>query len=143
MTTTQNHQAVTVQPYLFFNGRCEEALEFYRKALGAETGLTHRFKDAPDKSMCAPGSEEKIMHSSFKVGDATVMASDGQCGGTASFEGFSLSLNLTKEADAKRLFEALAQGGEVKMPLTKTFFSPAFAMVKDRFGVSWMIHMQP
>jgi PhnB protein len=143
MSTTENHPAFTLQPYLVFNGRCQEALDFYAQALGAKIGLIHRFKDAPDQSMCAPGSEEKIMHSSFQVGTATLMASDGQCNGVSGFEGFSLSLNLTKEADAKRFFEALAQGGSITMPLTKTFFSPAFGMVKDRFGVSWMIHLQP
>ena len=142
MNTTPTNQT-TVQPYLIFNGRTQEALDFYSKAIGAKIGLIHRFKDAPDQSMCAPGTGEKIMHSSFQVGDATVMASDGQCMAGAGFEGFSLSINVKQEADAKKFFDALSQGGQVTMPLTKTFFSPAFAMVKDRFGVSWMIHQQP
>jgi PhnB protein len=131
-----------VQPYLFFDGRCEEAIEFYRKALGAEVQRLMRFKDSPEPhqpGMCAPGSEDKVMHASLRIGDSTVMASDGQCMGKPSFQGFSLSINARDEAEAKRLFTALADGGQVQMPLTKTFFSPHFGMVADRFGVSWMV----
>jgi PhnB protein len=131
-----------VQPYLFFDGRCEEAIEFYRKALGAEVQMLMRFKDSPEPhqpGMCAPGSEDKVMHASLRIGDSTVMASDGQCMGKPSFQGFSLSINARDEAEAKRLFTALADGGQVQMPLTKTFFSPHFGMVADRFGVSWMV----
>jgi PhnB protein len=133
-----------VQPYLFFNGRCEEAIEFYRKAIGAEVGMMMRFKESPDPpqpGMLPPGSENKIMHASLRVGETMVMLSDGHCQGKTDFQGFSLSLTLSREADAERFFNALAEGGKVQMPLTKTFFSPRFGMVSDRFGVVWMIYV--
>ncbi len=131
-----------IQPYLFFEGRCEEALEFYKKALGAEVTMLMRIQDSPEPpppGMHPPGSEKKIMHASLRIGDATLMASDGRCQGKPSFQGFSLSLDARDEAQAKRLFGALAEGGQVHMPLGKTFFSPCFGMVADRFGVSWMV----
>ncbi len=131
-----------VQPYLFFDGRCEEAIEFYRTALGAEVTRMLRFKDSPEPpqpGMVPPGAENKIMHASFRIGDTAVMASDGRCLGQATFKGFSLSLIVSDEAEAKRLYSALSDGGQVQMPLGKTFFSPAFGMVADRFGVSWMV----
>jgi PhnB protein len=131
-----------VQPYLFFNGRCEEALDFYANALGAEITMVMRYQDAPDPpppGMIAPGSEGKIMHASFRLGETTVMASDGRCGGQLEFRGFSLSLTVTSEGEADRVFAALAEGGHVHMPLGKTFFAPRFGMVADRFGVSWMV----
>ncbi len=128
-----------VQPYLNFNGRCEEALAFYGKALGAKTEMLMRFKDSPDPSMVTPGSEEKVMHSSFRVGDATVFASDGRCQGETNFQGISLTLTVPDEAQAEQRFGALSEGGQVHMPLAKTFFSPRFGMVADRFGVTWMV----
>ena len=128
-----------VQPYLFFEGRCEEAIEFYRGALGAEVTALMRSKDSPDPSMRMPGADEKIIHASLRVGDLTVMASDGRCRGEGSFQGFSLALTVPDRAAADRLVSALADGGQVQMPLQKTFFSPGFGMVADRFGVSWMI----
>ena len=134
-----------VQPYLMFDGRCEEALEFYKKALGAEVATLMRFKDSPDPGMCPPasGSENKVMHSCFRVGETTLMASDGRCEGKPAFQGISLSISVPSEAEAERRFSALAEGGQVQMPLTKTFFSPRFGMVADRFGVSWMIIVVP
>jgi PhnB protein len=135
-----------VTPYLNFDGRCEEALEFYRRALGAEVTLLKRFKDSPEPhqpGMIPPGAENKVMHVTFRVGDATVQASDSHCEGRPSFKGFSLSLTVADEAEAKRRFAALADGGQVQMPLTKTFFSPAFGMVADRFGLWWMIYVAP
>jgi PhnB protein len=135
-----------VQPYLFFDGRCEEALEFYRKALGAEVEMLMRFKDSPEPpqpGMCPPGSENKVMHAAFRIGDTTVMASDGRCTGKPSFQGFSLSLTAPNEAEAERLFAGLGDGGQVQMPLAKTFFSPRFGMLADRFGVSWMVIVMP
>jgi PhnB protein len=132
-----------VQPYLFFDGRCDEALEFYRSKLGAEVTALVRFKDSPDPSMCVPDAGEKVMHSSFRIGENTVMASDGRCQGQPSFQGFSLSLTVPNEAETERLFAALADGGQVQMPLAKTFFSSRFGMVADRFGVSWMIIVAP
>ena len=131
-----------VQAYLFFAGRCEEAVEFYKKALGAEVEMIMRFKDSPEPpqpGMVPPGSENKIMHVSFRIGDSMVMASDGRCEGAPSFQGFSLSLTVANEAEADRKFAALAEGGQVQMPLSKTFWSPRFGIVSDRFGVGWMI----
>jgi PhnB protein len=135
-----------VQPYLFFDGRCEEAVEFYRSALGAEVTMLMRFKDSPEPlepGMVPPGAGDKVMHVSFRIGETTVLASDGRCEGRPSFQGFSLSLTVPNEAEAERLFASLAEGGQVQMPLTKTFFSPRFGMVADRFGVSWMLYMAP
>lgn len=135
-----------VQPYLFFDGRCEEALEFYRKALGAEVTMLLRIKDSPEPpppDMCPPGSGNKVMHTSFRIGDTEVMASDGKCSGKPDFQGFSLSLTARDGAEGERLFAALADGGQVQQPLSKTFFSPLFGMVADRFGVSWMVIVAP
>lgn len=143
MTTTNDGPALTLQPYLFFAGRCEEAIEFYRKALGAQVGALMRFKDSPEPAMCPPGAADKVMHTSFRIGDTTVMASDGHCEGAPNFQGFALSLAVRDEAEAERFFAALADGGHVQMPLAKTFFSPRFGMVADRFGVSWMIIVAP
>src|SRR3954465_14190470 len=133
--------SMLVQPYLFFDGRCEEALDFYTSALGAEVIMVLRYRDAPDPptGMIAPGSEGKIMHASFRLGETTVMASDGRCGGQPEFRGFSLSLTVASEEEADRVFAALAEGGHVHMPLGTTFFAPRFGMVADRFGVSWMV----
>jgi len=131
-----------VQPYLFFDGRCEDAIEFYRKTLGAEVTMLMRFKDSPEPpapGVCPPGSGDKVMHASMRIGDTTVMASDGRCQGRPSFQGFSLSLAVGDDAEAERRFAALADGGQIQMPLAKTFFASRFGMVADRFGVSWMI----
>jgi PhnB protein len=131
-----------VSPYLFFDGKCEEALEFYKKALGAEVTMLMRFKDNPEPmppGMCAPGSENKVMHASMRIGGTDVMASDGYAKGNPEFKGFSLSVTAADEAQARRFFDALAKGGEVRMPLAKTFYSPCFGMVADRFGVGWMV----
>lgn len=129
-----------IQPYLFFQGCCEEALNFYRAALGAEIVMLMRMKDSPDQTMRMPNvGDEKILHSSFRIGATELMASDGECTGTASFQGFSLALNVKDEAEAQRTFTALSDGGQVRMPLTKTFWSPSFGMVVDRFGVAWMV----
>ena len=132
-----------VQPYLFFDGRCEEAIEFYKKALGAKVEMLMRFKEAPEKSadpnMCAPGSADKIMHSCFKVGETSIMASDGRCMGKPDFKGFSLSIDAKDDVEAERLFAALADGGQVQMPMTETFFASRFGMVADKFGVGWMV----
>ncbi len=129
-----------VQPYLDFDGRCDEAIEFYKRALGAEVKALHRFKESPPGT-CPPGSEEKVMHAHLVIGDAVLLASDGYCQGQKSFQGFSLALNLADETKAEQLFSALSDGGQVKMPLTKTFFASRFGMVADRFGVTWMIHV--
>jgi PhnB protein len=128
-----------VQPYLNFDGQCDEALEFYRKAVGAEVTMLMRFKDSPDPNACAPGAADKVMHAAVRIGDSTIFASDGRCQGRTKFEGIALSLSVANEAQADRVFGALSDGGQVQMPLAKTFFSPRFGMVADRFGVSWMI----
>jgi len=130
-----------VEPYLSFEGRCEEAIEFYRKAIGAEVTMLMRFKEAPpqDSAQIPPETADKIMHANLRIGDSMIMASDGQCMGKANFSGVALSLTAKDEADAERLFAALADGGQVQMPLTKTFFSPSFGMVADPFGVTWMV----
>lgn len=132
-----------VEPYLFFDGRCEEALEFYRRALGAEVTNLMRFKDSPDPGMCAPVAGDKVMHARFRIGETEVLASDGRCEGRPVFQGFALSLTVPNEAEAERLFAALGEGGQVQMPLAKTFFSARFGMIADRFGVSWMIYVAP
>jgi PhnB protein len=128
-----------VQSYLFFDGRCEEAIDFYKKTLGAEVGMLMRWKDSPDKSMCTPANENKVMHASLKIGESRVMASDGRNTGNPEFKGFALSVNAKDEADADRLFNSLSAGGKVMMPLGKTFFSPRFGMATDKFGVNWMV----
>jgi PhnB protein len=133
-----------IQPYLNFDGRCEEAINFYKKALGAElTGLMRYSEtpDAPPPGMVAPGSENKVCHAAFRIGESTVMASDGGCRGKSDFQGITLNLSVASEAEADRAFAALAEGGKVTMPLMKTFFSPRFGMLVDRFGVSWMIYL--
>jgi PhnB protein len=140
-----------VQPYLYFDGRCEEALAFYREALGAEATMLMRFKDAPipkdsqAQADCAmpPNSADKVMHASFRIGQQTLMASDGLCKGQPSFQGISLSLTVANAEEAERLFARLGEGGQVQMPLTQTFFSDRFGMVADRFGVSFMIVAAP
>ena len=135
-----------VQPYLSVAGRCEEALEFYRGAVGAKVDELLRFKDSPEPmppGMLEPGFENKVMHSSFRIGDSVVMATDGGCQDKSAFSGFSLALSVAKEAEAERAFNALAVGGKVEMPLGKTFWSPSFGIVADRFGVSWMVMVTP
>ncbi len=144
MTTTKDNRMI--QPYLFFNGNCEQAIEFYRKALGAEVEMMMRFKESPEPpppGAVPPGFENKIMHASFRIGQTSVMASDGDSTDKAQFQGFSLSLSVPTEAEADRAFNALADGGQVKLPLTKTFFSPRFGMLQDRFGIGWMIMAAP
>ena len=128
-----------VQPYLFFDGRCEEALDLYRRLLGAEVTMLMRFKENPDQSTVPPGLGEKVMHASFRVGDTELLASDGLAKGQPAFKGVSLAVSVADEAEAERKFAALADGRQVQMPLAKTFFSDRFGMVADRFGVSWMI----
>jgi PhnB protein len=142
MSTKKNNGII--QPYLFFNGRCEEAVEFYRKGLGAEVEMMMRYKESPEApppGRIPPGFENKIMHTSLRIGQTMVMASDGCSADKPKFEGFSLSLAVSTEAEADRAFAALADGGQVEMPLTKTFWSPRFGMVTDRFGVGWMINV--
>lgn len=136
-----NSTMTQIQPYLFFGGRCEEALAFYKTTLGAEIDMVMHFKDSPvTNSDCqlAPGFEDKVMHASFRIGSSVLMASDGTHEGT-EFSGFVLSLSLPDEAECRRVFDALAEGGEVRMPLEKTFWSPCFGMLTDRFGLGWMI----
>jgi PhnB protein len=128
-----------VEPYLFFDGRCEEALNFYRSVLGAEIVALLRYKESPDPASMPPGSAEKVMHATVRIGDAVLMASDGMCGGAPAFNGFALTLNAADDGEAARLFGALAEGGQVQMPLGKTFFASSFGMLVDRYGVPWTV----
>jgi PhnB protein len=134
---------VQVQPYLFFEGRCEEAIEFYRKALGAEVMMLMRFKESPEPAKCPGVAGDKIMHANLRIGETTVLVSDGRCEGKPKFQGFSLSITASDDAEVERLFAALSAGGQVQMPLAKTFFASRFGMVADRFGVSWMVYVAP
>jgi PhnB protein len=134
-----------VQPYLFFEGRLEEALEFYKNALGAKTGQVMRFNDSPEKppeGMLPPGFENKIMHAEFSIGDTRILASDGCSAGDMTFKGFSLAIQVKSEDEAKRFFAALEKGGKVDIPLAKTFWSPLYGCVTDRFGMSWMVNVE-
>ena len=131
-----------VQSYLFFNGRCEEAIEFYKNTLGAKVETLMRFKEAPGDHKCSPGTEEKVMHSCLRIGETAVMASDGMAQGKPEFKGFSLTINAKDQAEADRLFGALSDGGQVHQPLVETFFSPRFGMLADKFGVGWMVMVE-
>lgn len=128
-----------IEPYLFFDGRAEEAAEFYKRALSAEVEMLMRFRESPEPTSIPPGGEDKVMHMSLKIGGQRLMGSDGHCQGAPKFAGVSLSLTVADEAEAEKVFAALADGGEVQMPLAKTFFSPRFGMLADRFGVGWMV----
>ena len=134
-----------VQSYLFFDGKCEEAIEFYKKALGAEMKMLMRFKDSPEATPPGCGTQDanKVMHAQFQIGKTVIMASDGRATGKPQFEGFALSLSLATPAEVDQAFAALADGGKVEMPLAKTFFSARFGMVVDRFGVVWMVLVTP
>lgn len=132
-----------VEPYLFFDGRCEEAIEFYKRAVSAKVEMMMRFKDSPDQGMTPPGSENKVMHARITLGNSAILASDGHCQGKQKFDGFSLSLTVANEAEASRAFTALSEGGKISQPLSKTFFSPSFGMLQDRFGVNWMVYVRP
>ena len=134
---------MNVEPYLFFEGRTEEALEFYRQKLGAKVEAVLRYKENPEPKYNPPNSANKVMHALFSIGDTKVMASDGNCTGKPSFQGFALTLNAKDAAEAKQRFDALAGGGQVQMPLGETFFARSFGMVADRFGVSWMVLAGP
>lgn len=145
MDTTKTSASLKVEPYLFFGGRCEEAIEFYKQNLGAKVEMMMRFKESPEPpqpGMVPPGSENKIMHASLTIGDSRMMASDGHCDSKTNFEGVSLSITAPNETEAKKLFNALSKGGEVVMPLTRTFYSPCFGMLTDRFGLMWMVIVQ-
>src|SRR3954447_3495108 len=138
MSTSNRNLAI--QPYLFFGGRCEEAIEFYRKALGAEVEMLARFKESPEPNPNLPDCfDDKVMHCMIRIGETRLMASDGMCEGQPNFDGFSLSITVPEEAEAERVFNALAEEGLVTMPLEKTFWSPKFGMLSDRFGVGWMV----
>jgi PhnB protein len=134
-----------VQPYVFFDGKCEEAIEFYKKALGAKVNMLMRFKDSPETPPpgCAPADSSKVMHAQFQIGETVIMAADGRATGNPKFEGFALSLTVKTEAEADKAFNALADGGKVEMPLAKTFFSARFGMVADKFDVFWMVLVTP
>lgn len=140
MSTSDSN--ILVQPYLFFGGRCEEALEFYRTAIGAEVERLVRFKDSPEPQKLPDCFDDKIMHASVRIGKTTLMVSDGQCEGDQNFDGFSLSITVPDVVQAENIFAALAENGLVVTPLEKTFWAPRFGMLQDRFGVSWMVSVQ-
>jgi PhnB protein len=139
----REEKIMNVNPYLFFNGKCEEALEFYKSAIDAKVGMMMRFKDAPPESQaspdCAPGDNNKVMHACFNVGDSPIMVSDGMNNGAPNFDGFAISINVADGAEVDRYYNALASGGAAVQTPTETFFAKKFAMVKDKFGVHWMI----
>jgi PhnB protein len=130
-----------IDPYLFLNGRADEAIAFYRDALGAELAMRMSFGESPEKSPMPlpPGWDQKVMHAALQVGDTQLMLSDADCADDAQFKGFRLSLNCDDEASARRAFDRLAAGGQVQMPLCKTFWSPLFGMLTDKFGIGWMV----
>jgi len=133
--------STTITPYLFFSGRCDEALKFYQHALGAKVEMVMTFNESPEPpppGMLQAGFEDKVMHASFYVGDVRIMASDG-CDDKSKFDGFRLALGVPTETEAHKVFEALADGGRVEMPLGKTFWSPCYGMVTDKFNVGWMV----
>ena len=133
-----------IEPYLFFSGRCEEALAFYGTVLGAEVSYMMRYSDSPEAippGMLAPGFEDKIMHATFTIAGNTLMASDSSEENT-NFNGFKLSLTLPTQAETERVFNLLAEGGCIEMPLAKTFWSPSFGMLTDRFGLGWMVSVE-
>ena len=134
---------MNVEPYLFFEGRTEEALQFYEQKLGAKIEALMRYKENPEPKYNPPNSANKVMHALFSIGDTKVMASDGNCTGKPSFQGFALTINAKDAAEAKQRFDALAEGGQVQMPLAETFFAKSFGMVADRFGMGWMVIAEP
>jgi PhnB protein len=136
---------MALEPYLFFDGRCEEAIEFYKKTLDARVNMLMRFKDSPEphQPTMPAGSENKVMHANLTIAGSTVLVSDGRCMGKPIFQGFAISITVATEAEAEKRFAALAEGGQIQMPLTRTFFSPRFGMCADKFGVTWMIYVAP
>ena len=132
---------MNIQPYLYFDGRSQEAIDFYKDAIGAKVEMVMHFKDAPKEmqSQIKPGTQDKIMHACIKVGDTPVFLSDGHCNGSATFSGVTLTINADSDAEADKLFAALGKGGQVQMPLSETFFATRFGMLADKFGVGWMI----
>jgi PhnB protein len=143
MSTITISRSARLQPYLFFNGRCEEAIEFYRRTVGAELVMLARYKDSPDTGMCPPGSGDKVMHATLTIGGGTMLLSDGYCSGQLNFQGFSLALAVPTDAEAEAAFAALAEGGQVRMPIAKTFFASRFGILTDRFGVTWKVLAAP
>lgn len=137
-----------VQPYLFFAGRCQEALDFYEKAVGATTLFKMHFKDAPPPEQSGPdcesvpGWDEKIMHASFSIGSSTLMASDGMGKEAQAFKGFSLSISVKTNEEGERVLHALAEGGKISMPFQKTFWTSGFGMAQDKFGMGWMVSVE-
>ncbi len=131
-----------IQPYLFFEGRCDEALAFYKTAVGAEVGMLMRYKDSPDPSFVDAENADRVMHASVRIGESMILMSDGRAGGQPSFSGVSLSLAVKEDAEAERLFAALADGGQVTMPMTTTFFASRFGTLVDRFGLAWMVMVE-
>jgi PhnB protein len=132
---------MNIEPYLSFEGKAQEAIDFYKSAVGAQVKMVMHFKDAPPEmqAQMSPGTGDKVMHACIKIGDSDVLLSDGRCGGTANFSGITLTLNASSTGEAEKLFAALGKGGQVSMPMAETFFATRFGMVDDKFGVHWMV----
>ena len=131
-----------VQAYISFHGHCEEALEFYKKSVGAEVTGLMRWKESPDAAMKPPhGFEEKVMNASFRIGDTALMADDSPGASPAEFKGMTLAIEVADDAEARRVFTALGEGGKVTMALMKTFWTSSFGMLTDQFGVPWMVNV--
>ena len=131
-----------INPYLIFDGRCEEAFRFYEKCFKGKiiAMLTH--KGTPAEAHVPAAWIDKILHARLDIGDQVLMASDAPPGRYEKPAGFSVSLQVKDPAEAERLFNALAEKGEIRMPLEKTFWSPRFGMLVDRFGIPWMINCE-
>ena len=131
-----------VESLITFGGRCEEALEFYKKSVGAEVTALMRWKESPDAAMKGPpGYGEKIMHANFRIGETQLMAEDGLGDKAAEFKGMTLAIEAADDAEAKRVFTALGEGGKVTMALMKTFWTSSFGMLTDKFGVPWVVNV--
>lgn len=137
---------MNINPYLFFDGNCREAFEFYAKHLGAEIKAMLTTADTPMGEQVPAMQQGQIMHACIVIGDNLLMASDTNCGpNTTAYEkprSFRVSLNVDTVEEAERIYQALAEGGNTDMPIEKTFFAERFGMLTDRFGIPWMINCE-
>ncbi|MFI5093961.1 MAG: VOC family protein [Candidatus Acidiferrales bacterium] len=132
-----------LNPYLLFNGQCEEAFKFYEKCLGGKIEMLSTFGDSPMAKQVPPEWYGKVMHASLKLGDGMIlMGSDPPPDNYQVPQGFSVSLSVKDPAETERIFNELAQDGKVTMPIQKTFWSPRFGMLVDRFGIPWILNCE-
>ena len=127
---------IGVNPYIAYKGTCQEAIDFYKQALGAELIFSQTWGESP---MSEAGFEDKIMHATIKIGDSTIMMCDDPRNETTG-SNISLAIGLNDKDIAHKYFDGLAEGGQVTMPLDKTFWAEAFGMLTDKFGINWMIN---